>query len=98
MNMRVQAQVFGRLLDFGPSFLVAGVTNTPASRLTLTRTTTNLVVRWPTNRAGFNLQATRTVAKANSWTNVVGIPVVQGTNYQISLQTTIPALFLRLQQ
>ena len=96
--LRVQAQVFGRLLDFGPSFLVAGVTNTPASRLTLTRTTTNLVVRWPTNRAGFNLQATRTVAKANSWTNVVGIPVVQGTNYQISLQTTIPALFLRLQQ
>ena len=97
-TLRVQGQVFGRLFDFGPAFLLTGVTNTPTNRLSLTRTTTNLLIRWPTNPPGFNLQATRTVAKTNSWTNVVGAPVIQGTNYQWGIQATNPALFLRLQQ
>ena len=96
--LRVRPQVSGRTLDFGPLFLLSGVPNTPTNRLALTRTPTNLLVCWPTNPPGFNLQVTLTVAQTNTWTNVLGAPAVLGTNYQMGIQATNPALFLRLQQ
>jgi hypothetical protein len=74
-----------------PGIGLAGST-TPAEALTKT----NVICSWSTNGFAYQLQTSLMLA-AGSWTVVTNTPVITYGNYGISLGTTNPAQFFRLQ-
>ena len=59
-------------------------------------TSSNAIYTWPTNAFAYQLQTSPLLAPA-SWTLVTNTPVVTNGNYGVSLGTTNPAQFFRLQ-
>lgn len=55
-----------------------------------------LSLQWPTNFAGFVLQANANVGSTN-WTSATNPVITSGTNYQAIIQTTGSAQYFRLQ-
>lgn len=95
-QLAVRAQLPGRILPFGPSLTVTGTAAPPALQIVLVDP--NVVLYWPTNPAGFVLQATPDWMLQGNWTNVPAVPTIRGTNYELSVSRGSPTLFYRLQK
>ncbi len=76
----------------GPSQLLS--TNSPP--VALTAAGNNLTMSWPLACAGFTVQSTTDLASGN-WVTVSSlVPIIIGTNYQLTLQATNAEQFFRL--
>jgi autotransporter-associated beta strand protein len=68
----------------------------PAPVLKIARSTSNVVISWPTNATGFTLQQTPVLVNGtNNWTNVTNV-VVSGTNNTVTINSPSGNSFLRL--
>lgn len=79
-----------------PSFGAAVKVVEPGINVSVTRSGTNAVLRWPTSPAGFFLQQKLDLTPATTWVNVTAPVVqVQGQN-QVTLPAVGPQRFFRL--
>jgi hypothetical protein len=58
----------------------------------------NLVLKWPTNAAGYQLQLSSTLATSATWTNVPGTPVLSGKEFLLTNSPLTTTLFYRLRK
>lgn len=65
--------------------------------LTITRSGSNVVLIWPSNATGFNLQQTAGLAPS-SWTLVNAVPIDDGVTKSVTVPITNAASFYRLAQ
>jgi hypothetical protein len=72
------------------------ITVSPRPVLTITLSTPNVIVSWPTNALAFQLQAVG--ALGDVWTNDPGTVVVSGTNYTVTEPASVPVKFFRLKR
>ncbi len=71
---------------------------TPIARpvLALSATGGNIILRWPTNAAGFNLQSSSDVSPSPVWSPLSIIPTVSGTNQTVVVGMTNATRYFRL--
>jgi hypothetical protein len=67
-------------------------------QLTLTRSSTNVLISWPTNVAGFTLLSATNLNPVTAWTPVVPLPVVTNGQNVVTHPTSTPAKFYRLKK
>jgi hypothetical protein len=79
------------------SYRIDNVVMQPIPSLTLRTGGTNVVVLWPTNTLGFNLQSA-TNLNAASWASITNTPVVDGTNYSVGFSVARQVQFFRLKR
>lgn len=71
----------------------------PTLTVTVTRSSpAGLVVSWPTNTGGFNLQAKSSLEAGTAWLNVTNPPVVISGRLTVTNSIAGPAQFLRLRR
>lgn len=80
----------GGLLGFGTLFSLS------FPSLTLVRSGTNAVLRWPTNAAGFTLQFTTNLLMPSNWSNASPAPVVVSGQNSVTNPFAGPQKFYRL--
>lgn len=81
--------------DYGTVFKLTGaVIRLP--KLQSIHTTGAITLLWPTNFSGFSAQANPALTNTATWSNVIGSPLVTGTNYSITLPTTNAIRYFRL--
>lgn len=73
----------GYTFDPAGSILSKSITLLPALRLS--RAGQNVVLAWPTNDSGFTLQSAAALSAAPTWSPVPQAPVVNGTNYTVTV-------------
>lgn len=76
----------GYTFDPAGSLLSKSITLLPALRLS--RAGQNVVLAWPTNDAGFMLQSAAALSAAPTWSTVPQAPVVNGTNFTVTVPLT----------
>lgn len=74
-----------------------GGTNS-APRLAISRSGTNVVLFWPANPTGFNLQSDTNLAVTNAWNYVTNAPAVSGGTNYVTNPIAGSTLFYRLFQ
>jgi hypothetical protein len=79
----------------GPNQLIGVSTNTS---LTVTKSSGNLIIKWPTTSALVSLMSSPVLGSGAVWTQVNAVPVVVGGNYQVTLPVSSSNQFYRLQQ
>ena len=67
-------------------------------QLTITAFGINVVLAWPTNVPGFNLQATTVIGSQTVWTNVLPEPVIVGGQNVVTNSISGSQVFYRLSQ
>jgi uncharacterized repeat protein (TIGR03803 family) len=82
----------------GTVFSLALVEPINGPQLTIVRSGPNVILTWPTNAAGFNLQSTLTLGLAAGWTNVVPEPVVANGQNTVTNPVSGTQNFYRLSQ
>jgi hypothetical protein len=55
-----------------------------------------LMLSWPTNALGFQLQATPTPVSPASWTNLTALPIIQDGSFQVAVPVDVNIRFFRL--
>jgi len=73
----------GYTFDPGGSILSKSITLLPTLRLS--RAGQNVVLAWPTNDSGFTLQSAAALSAAPTWSTVPQAPVVNGTNFTVTV-------------
>ena len=85
----------GGSADNGTVFSISLV---PVSLLTIALSQTNVLLTWPTNATGFNLQSTTNLALPAAWTNVSAGPVVVNGMNMVTNPMSGQGQFYRLSQ
>ncbi len=67
----------------------------PQPTLSIALSGANVVLSWPTNAVGYNLQQTAAL-NPSAWTNYVGTVTTSGTNRTVTLTTPSGRMFFRL--
>lgn len=67
----------------------------PPPKLSISLSGANVILSWPTNAVGYNLQQTAELSSP-TWTNYVGIVNTSGTNKTVTVTTPASRLFFRL--
>jgi hypothetical protein len=75
---------------------VTGPSSSPLPCLNATKCVGGLTLTWPTNAAGFILQHTTDMTQG--FVTVTNDPVVDGTNYSVTLPCVCPAEFFCLKR
>jgi len=75
----------------------AGVVASPVLAMRLTNPS-NLVISWPTNNAGFNLQSTYSLSPTPQWSAAGISPTIQNNEYRVTLNVSTNQRYFRLQQ
>jgi hypothetical protein len=57
---------------------------------------TNIILSWPTNFAGYSLQSALICGTSSTWSAVGGVPQVIGPNYQVTVSPSNNPRFYRL--
>jgi hypothetical protein len=70
----------------------------PAPTLTLVQTGQNIVISWPTNVSGFNLESTPNLLSVSSWTPVLPAPAIINDQYVVTNPTTNSVKIYRLKK
>lgn len=65
-------------------------------RLAVAAVSGAMAIQWPTNALGFQLQQTAQLGTGAAWSSVTNVPVVLGTDWQVTVATTNRASFYRL--
>jgi hypothetical protein len=73
------------LYTFDPAHSVLSKSITTSTKLSATRAGQNLVLSWPTNDAGFTLQSAPGISSTPLWSTVPQAPVVNGTNFTVTV-------------
>jgi alpha-tubulin suppressor-like RCC1 family protein len=68
----------------------------PPPQITLIPYGPNVILAWPTNAVGFNLQSTTNLASPSAWSTVSPGPVVIGTQFAVFYPVSGPRRFYRL--
>ncbi|EEF61551.1 NF038122 family metalloprotease [Pedosphaera parvula] len=70
----------------------------PTPTLTLVQTGQNIVISWPTNVSGFNLESTANLLSVSSWTPVLPAPAIINGQYVVTNPTTNSVMIYRLKK
>lgn len=90
--------------DWGPIFMADNMQVTPAPpppvipALQLTLLTDQIQLAWPTNAAGFALEANAELLNPAGWTSVTNEPIVVDTDCVVTLPLELSAHFYRLKK
>jgi hypothetical protein len=57
-----------------------------------------LVMTWPTNAVGFQLESTTNLGPTTNWTPVVGAPTIVNSQNVLTNSNTVHGMFFRLHQ
>jgi len=74
----------------GPNALLSTFAN-----VTTTHAGNNVVLRWPVAAAGFSVQATPSLS-GGTWSTLTNEPVLNGTNWQVTLPISVGPQFFRV--
>jgi len=85
-------------IDIQPGFLNRPILVIPSPQLSISLSTTNVILSWPTNAAGFTLQTTTNLVSPATWTTVSTTPVVVNTNNRVTNSFFGKSKFYRLSQ
>jgi hypothetical protein len=69
-----------------------------APQLTIIRSVANVILRWPTNAAGFALQSTTNLVSPAIWSTVSPVPVIVNGQNAVTNPVSGPQKFYRLRQ
>jgi hypothetical protein len=78
--------------------LVANFISLPLPQLTIIRSVANVILRWPTNGAGFTLQSTTNLVSPAVWSTVSPAPVVVNGQNAVTNPVSGTKKFYRLRQ
>lgn len=78
------------VVDFGSQAM-------PAPKLFLSQQANQLILSWPTNAVGYQLESTSTLLP-NSWTTDPATPINIGSNYMVTNALSTPSKFFRLKK
>ena len=81
--------------DWDGNFL--NIVSDPVPTLTITLSSTNCLISWPTNAPGFSLQCSTNLL-AGSWSDVTNNAAIVGTDYSVTLSAAQETIFFRLKK
>jgi hypothetical protein len=101
-NSQANANRCGRVIFAGNRVFALDANNgflafTVVPRLTITPTTGEVVLSWPTNFTGYTLTATPALSPTPTWTNVSS-GTIEGTQYVVTNTPSAASLFYRLKR
>lgn len=70
----------------------------PPPQLAITQFGNNVILTWPANVTGFNLQCASNLSSPTSWTNLASLPAVVNGSYTVTNAITGAQTFYRLAQ
>ena len=92
--------LYGAALGGGSSGngTVFGLSLPPLPQLAIILSGTNIVLKWPTNAAGFTLQSTTNLVSGAVWSAVSAVPIVIGGKNSVISPVSGKNKFFRLSQ
>ena len=78
------------------AFVVKIVEALPSPTMQITRFSNGVVISWPTNASGFNLESSDMLAPTSNWSGDTNVPVIAGDQNVVTVEAAASMRFFRL--